>query len=407
VRERVGRFLVTLKNVYSGIFALYANFGWAPSAADPRPADRPAVDRWMLTRLAVVERAVDADLRAMDATSGARRIMDFLENDVSKWYVRLNRHRFYDVDGEDNRAAFATLHEVLVVTCRLLAPYAPFVSDWIHRELTGESVHLATFVRAESDAAVVADPDLLEGMESIRRLANLGRAAREDRGLKVRQPLARMVCVVPDGGDRPLEPLVPLLAAELNVKAVEFVGSSASLVTLSAKPNFRVLGKKWGKRTKPAAEAVSALPGSALLALERGEPVEITVEGETRSVEPEDLTILRSAAGDLVVKESEGYVAAIDPVVTPELRQEGLVRELVSRIQRLRKEAGLAVSDRIRLVVAGNDEVEAAVERFRDRIASDVLAVELATGRHAEVNSGMHAVELDGLAVRIAITKVG
>ena len=136
--EQAGRFLRTLKNVYSGIFAQYANFGWSPSTHDPPLARRPVIDRWMISRLAGLERAVDAALEAYDATTAARAIIEFVDDDLANWYVRLNRARFYDVDADDNRAAFATLHDVLVSVCRLLAPFAPFVSDWIHRELTGE-----------------------------------------------------------------------------------------------------------------------------------------------------------------------------------------------------------------------------------------------------------------------------
>jgi isoleucyl-tRNA synthetase len=147
IRETAGRFLVTLRNVYSGIFAQYANFGWAPSATDPAVADRPVLDRWVLSRLAAVEAEVDAALEHFDATAAARVLMEFVTEDVANWYVRLTRARYYEVDGAENRAAFATLREVLTVTCRLLAPFAPYVADWIHHELTGESVHLAAFRR--------------------------------------------------------------------------------------------------------------------------------------------------------------------------------------------------------------------------------------------------------------------
>ena len=163
-------------------------------------------------------------LRRYEATNAAKAVMLFFDEDVSKWYVRQSRHRFYDVDTEDNRAAFATLHEILTVTCRLLAPFAPFITDWIHRELTGTSVHLASFTRGEPGAI---DVDLERAMHHVRTLATLGRAAREEAGMKVRQPLARMVCVVPmrgasSGGEAGagamVQELTPLLAAELNIK---------------------------------------------------------------------------------------------------------------------------------------------------------------------------------------------
>ena len=303
--EQVGRFLRTFKNVYSGIFAQYANFGWSPSEQDPPLSARPIIDRWMISRLARLERDVDASLEAYDATTAARAIIEFVDDDLANWYVRLNRGRFYDVDGDDNRAAFATLHEVLVSVCRLLAPFAPFVSDWIHRELTGDSVHLAPFVASRAEPV---DASLDTAMQAIRTIARLGRAAREEAGIKVRQPLARMVCVAPNVPEAALAPLLPLLAAELNVKQVELASSGDALVTLEAKPNFRSLGKKFGKNTPLAAQAVAAFDGDQLRLFLRGEPLVVSVEGDSHELGPDDLTIVRRASGTLVVQEDAGYL---------------------------------------------------------------------------------------------------
>jgi isoleucyl-tRNA synthetase len=404
IRETVGQFLLTLKNVYDGIFARYANFGWEPSTADPGPTARPIADRWILSRLASTEREADALLERYEATLAARLIMDFFVDDVSKWYVRLNRPRFYDVVSDDNRAAFATLRETLIVTCRLLAPFAPFITDWIHHELTGESVHTAPYVRPPSGDI---DVTLEESMAQVRRLATLGRAAREDVGIRVRQPLSRMVCVVPRSHGPMLDQLVPLLATELNVKRVEFATSADRLVTLEAKPNFRSLGKKFGKRTPEAAQEVAKLSGDSLRGFERGEPVAVSAGGDPVILDAEDLTIVRRASGDLVVKEENGFFAALDPVITDELRAEGLARELVSRVQRMRKEAGLAVSDRIHLWVAGASPVEAAVASHREWIAQEVLARDVTIGEVMGNNNAALQADLDGHAVRVAITKVG
>jgi isoleucyl-tRNA synthetase len=403
IREHAGRFLVTLKNVYSGIFALYANFGWRPSQADPAPAARPLTDRWILSRTTSVERQVDELLTSFDATAAARAVTTFVVDDLANWYIRLNRHRFYEVDGADNRAAFATLHEVLCVVCRLLAPFAPFLSDWIHRELAGESVHLARFVRG---GAQDADPLLESGMGTVRTLARLGRAAREEAAVRVRQPLSRLVCVVPEGMRAAVQPLAGLLATELNVKLVEFASSADALVELEAKPNFRALGKRFGRSTPLAAAAVSALDGTALRGLEAGDPVYITVEGETHALADEEVTIIRRAAGDLVVCAEGQYFAAIDPSVTPELRLEGLARELVSRVQRLRKESGFAVSDRIALGVWGDPEVESAAGSHSAWISEEVLARELAVGGPPNTNEPVHAVELDGLSANLTVRRL-
>jgi len=414
IRDTAGRFLLTFKNVYTGIFAEYANFGWAPSDNDPSPEDRPLLDRWILSRLATVEREADELLSRYEATNAAKAVMTFFDEDVSKWYVRQSRHRFYDVEGEDNRAAFATLNEVLMVTCRLLAPFAPFVTDWVHRELTGGSVHLAPFIRPP---AATIDVDLERAMSHIRTLATLARAAREEAGVKVRQPLARMLCVVPvpavalrgpaSRAEATLEELSPLLGAELNIKKIEFISSADDLVTLKARPNFRSLGKKFGKNTPLAAEAVQALTGEALREFEAGKPLYVAVGNDSHELSAEDLTVVRRASGEMVVKEESGYFAALDPVVTRELRLEGLARELVSRVQRLRKELGFAVSDRVTLSVGGPVEIQEAVKAFQKWIADEVLARRVTVGERMEGTHATHTFDLDGQNVEVALERVG
>ncbi|HEX7021022.1 MAG TPA: DUF5915 domain-containing protein, partial [Gemmatimonadaceae bacterium] len=401
--ELAGRFLRTLKNVYSGIFAQYANFGWAPSERDPVVSDRPIIDRWMLSRLAGLERAVDAAMASYDATGAARAIIEFVDDDLANWYVRLSRSRFYAVEAEDNRAAFATLHEVLTTVCRLLAPIAPFITDWMHRELTGDSVHLAPFV---ADRVERADGTLDTAMQAIRELARLGRAVREEVGIKVRQPLSRMVCVAPRVDEGVLGELVPLLASELNVKRVDFASSGDALVSLEAKPNFRTLGKKFGKKTPLAAQAVSAFDSDTLRAFLRGEPLVVSVEGESHELAEDDLTIIRRASGALAVQENAGFFAAIDPTVTPDLRREGQARELISRVQRMRKDAGLAVSDRIVLALGRGEEIQDIVRVHGEWIAAEVLATELVLVD--DLTSGYHdmqTVDLDGITARVAITR--
>jgi isoleucyl-tRNA synthetase len=407
IKEMAGRFLLTLRNSYSGIFAQYANFGWAPSERDPAPADRPPLDRWVLSRLSVVAREADERLERFDPTVAVRGIMEFVVDDVSNWYIRLSRARFYDTDGADNRAAFATLHEVLVAVCRLLAPFAPFLTDWIHRELTGQSVHLAPY-REEGRGPAAHDPALERAVAHVRVLATLGRAAREAVNIKVRQPLSRMVCVVPETLEPALDALVPLLAGELNVKRVEFASSGAEFVRLEARPSFRALGKRFGKRTPLAAQAIAALSDEALRAFERGEEVAISIDGESHALAADDLTVVRRAVGELVVEEAGGYFVALDPTVTPALRREGLARELVSRVQRMRKEAGFAVSDRIVLHVAGvgNEEVESVVREHAEYISTEVLATELVVGGTvAGTPNGVQWMDLDGIPVTIALTR--
>ena len=405
IRETVGRFLLTLKNVYSGIFATYANFGWAPSLDDPAPDARQPIDRWVLSRLSTVEQQCNSSLREYQATHAVNAIVNFFMDDVSNWYVRLNRHRFYDVETSDNRAAFATLHEILVVTCRLLAPFAPFVSDWIHTELVGESVHLAPYVRPEPTRI---DTALERAMADVRTLATLGRAAREEAGIRVRQPLESLLCVLPaHGGEEMVRSLTPLLASELNVKRVDFASSADDFVTLEARPNFRTLGKKFGKETPTAAALVAGLDSKALMTFEGGDPVSISTATQSHALSPEDVTIVRRASGDMVVRYSDGYVAAIQPTVTPELRLEGISRELVNRVQRLRKELGFAVSDRISLTVAGEGELAEAVTAHRDWISAEVLAPELHSVPLLDGTHPAYHLDLDGLAADVTLTRTG
>ncbi|HET7188447.1 MAG TPA: isoleucine--tRNA ligase [Gemmatimonadaceae bacterium] len=407
IRQGAGRFLVTLRNVYSGIFAQYANFGWSPSDTDPAPGDRPVLDRWILSRLATVERRVDELMLAYDATAAARALIEFVDDDVANWYVRQSRARFWATDNvftSDTSAAFATLHEVLVVVCRLLAPFAPFITDRIHRELTGVSVHLAPYVRPMPPAT---DGALERVMEAVRTLATLGRGAREQAGINVRQPLARMVCVAPGVSDAALRELLPVLAAELNIKSIELATSGDSLVTLEAKPNFRALGKKFGKKTPLAADAVASFTSEHLRRFELGDELVVTVDGETHGLELDDLTIIRRASSSLVVQEQHGFFAAIDPAITPALRGEGVAREVISRVQRMRKEAGLAVSDRIRLWIGGDALVREAAEAHRTWIADEVLATTLVVGepQHGDNTLARQAVDLDGIRADLALTK--
>jgi len=349
---------------------------------------------------------VDAQLTAFDATGAARTLMEFVTEDVANWYVRLSRARFYEVDGADHRAAFATLHEVLTVTCRLLAPFAPFLSDWMHRELTGTSVHLAAFRRAEAPAR---DLGLEAAMQAARGLATLGRAAREQAGIKVRQPLGSLVGVAPSVDAVWHATIAPLVASELNVKTVTFADSAADWVRLSGKVNFPVLGKVVGPAMKATKPIVEALDQDALRTIEQGGSVTVEVPGHgPLLLDASRVTIAASAASTLVVQQGDGLAVALDPTVTPALRAEGMAREVVSRVQRLRKESGLAVSDRIRLAVAAPAEVQAAMHAHAAWIAGEVLARDVSIGEALPDSPAFPAtaeVDLDGVTARIALTQ--
>ena len=401
IKDVAGNVLEKLVHTYN-LFQLYAE-DWVPSSGDPAPAARPLEDRWLLDRLGATVRAVRAAWDGYDVTAGTRAIVAFVVDDLSNWWVRLSRGRFWTPGGSADPAALATLHEALVVASRLLAPAAPFLSDRLHRALmAGASVHTAPFpvVGAAEDAARA------RAMDAVRRLASLARSARETVALKVRQPLARMLVAVPSDVDRRrFDALLPLLVSEVNVKRVEFVTSGTDLVALEAKPNFRSLGKRFGKATPEAAEAVKALSHDDVVRFEAGGAVEITVQGERCVLNPDEVVLLRHAKGEFVVESDGEVVAALDPALTDDLRREGLAREVVSRVQRMRKEAGYQVADRIRLWVDGDAAVLEAARRHADYISGETLATRLTEGPAETAADLVQAVDLDGVRATLAIQR--
>ena len=402
IPDVAGAALEKLRHTYN-LFPLYAG-AWRPTAGDPPRAARPPVDRWLLGRLARTVRAVEEAWAGYDVTAGTRAILQFVVDDLSNWWVRLNRARFWVPGGSADPAALATLHEALTVTARLLAPAAPFLADALHRALAGTSVHLAPF----PEAGPAGDDALDRAMDVVRRLASLARSAREDVGIRVRQPLSRMLAAVPADVDRAaFEALVPLLRSEVNVKLVELVTRGTDLVTLDARPSFRALGKRFGKATPAAAEAIRALTPDAVARFEAGETVTIEVGGERCPLEAGDLTVHRQARGDVVVRADGGVVAALDPTLTEDLKQEGLAREVVSRVQRLRRDAGYQVTDRIEVWVGGDGPVEEATRRHADYIAGETLARALTVGRAAPAADLEQEIELDGLKAHLAVRRAG
>ena len=404
VKEVQRKTFDTLRQTYR-FFALYANLeGWTADADSPPPAARSALDRWMLSRLASVTAEVTADLEGYNLTRAVRTIADLVVDDLSNWYVRRSRDRFWgSADAEDTRAAFATLHQGLAMVSRLMAPFAPFVTDWLHRALTGGSVHLADFPAADGDAV---DAPLERGMEAVRTLSTLGRAARDSVGIRVRQPLGTLYAVVPDGygvDGRLLE----ILRDELNVRAVEFMHHAEELVTFSARPNFKALGAAFGKLTPKVADAIRALDSQALAAFRRGEPLTVQADGQAVQVAAEHLEVVQSARGSFATADEGGFTVALDPTITPELRLEGLARELVNRVQNLRKETGLEVQDRIRLGIFGDGEILDVSREWGEFVGRETLATELETGSVTDFEGyeATREVDLDGVVGTIALAR--
>ncbi|MCK5482848.1 MAG: class I tRNA ligase family protein, partial [Gemmatimonadetes bacterium] len=400
----------TLRSTYR-FFAMYADLeDWRheDSGADPVSARAP-VDRWLLSRLEDLVTCASSDFDTYDLTRAARRIATFVLDDLSNWYVRQTRDRFW-ATGQDDSAemkrgtsnAFATLHEALATTALVLAPIAPFISDWLHRELTGTSAHLTDY----PEPASRRDEDLEWRMEDVRRLSTLGRAAREEAGIRVRQPLGSLQAVVP-GGRRPGPELEAILRQELNVKEVVFPSGSDHIIRLSAKPEFGKLGPRFGSLTPRVARAIADLDADSVRRLESGEAASVTVDGEVFEVCAEDVTVVEEASGSLKVQAHEGYLVGLDASITPELEAEGLTREVVSRVQRLRRDSGLEVSDRIRLGLAASPgRLAAAVEAHGDYIAGETLAVAV-TRDLGDTEELEHTarVEIEGESITLGLSR--
>jgi len=398
IPEVSGGFLNTLRSTYD-FFRRYAQ-DWNPPAEEDAtpPTERPAADRWLLARLDEVVASVRQSWSAYDVTAGVRAIMDFVGEDLSRWYIRRNRPRFWAPDRATDPIALETLHEALVAAVRLLAPAAPFIADWVHRALTGTSVHLAPFPVDRG----YREPELLSAMNTVRRLASLARAARESRNLRVRQPLARMQLAVPAAAQGPaLSDLLDILAAEVNVKAVQVVASDHDLVRLRGKANFRTLGKRYGKETPRAAAAVAELSAADLQTLEQGGMVR-SGEWEFR---PEDVTVTREVASEWLVQADGPYVVALDPALSDDLVQEGLAREVVNRVQRLRKEAGYEYTTRIELSITGAEDVVAATRAFQGFVEGETLARRMVLGAGLDEPDLQREVDIEGRRTTIALRR--
>jgi isoleucyl-tRNA synthetase len=412
VEEGVRQVLLTLWNV-SSFYVTYAN------ADDLDPTDgvvpvteRPVLDRWILSRLSAVVAAARHGLDRYDATGAARQIGRFID-DLSNWYVRRSRRRFWAPAragkgaGRAKVAAHQTLYECLTTVARLMAPLTPFVAEALWRTLAAgrdgapESVHLSDY--PEADPAV-RDANLEQAMEVARRAASVGRTVRTDGRVRVRQPLARAAVHVPtDSGD--LEPVADLIAEELNVKSVDLSDSAEIAGRWRARPSFRTLGPRLGGEVKEVALALQHDDGSVARELAEGRTVRLVTSGGEVEIGPEDVELFRETAGGWGVAADGGVTVALDLEVTPELAREGLARELVRLVQDARKAAGLEITDRISLTVDGDDEVRDAVEAHREWIAGEVLATELTWGR-SPAEGHMEGHDVDGRSVTLTVRRV-
>jgi isoleucyl-tRNA synthetase len=318
------------------------------------------------------------------AVSRAGRALEqFVIEDLSNWYVRRTRDRFWAPGFEpDKRAAYETLYECLEVTARLLAPFAPFLSERVWLGLAavsgaGESVHLADWPTADGSAA---DEDLERRMDTARRVVRLGRAARNRASLKTRQPLRRVRIVPATGGVALDEQLASIVLDELNVKAAESLDAGSVITELRAKAKFDVLGPRFGKGMKSVAAAIAALPTEAVAALERTGEATVEVGDVRHMIRRDEVTIEHEDPEGWVLEREAGWSVALDQEIDEELRAEGFAREIVNKVQFMRKRAGFEVTDRIEIFLEGTESLQAAVERHADLIRRETQADRIGTG---------------------------
>jgi isoleucyl-tRNA synthetase len=408
VEEALRKHLMTLWNTYA-FWVTYASLErFDPKAHSLPPAQRPLLDRWILAELNDTVEKVTVALDRLDAASGGRRLEQFVD-DLSNWYVRRSRRRFWrSSEDSDTTAAFLTLWECLVTVAQISAPYTPFVSDEIYTNLTAldpgavDSVHLTDWPAVP---AGTADDDLRRRMALVRRIVTLGRAARTEAKVRVRQPLARALVVVPSDESADLTELASLVAEELNVKDVEIAHGLEELVSYSVRPRFKALGPRFGPRVKDVARALADSDAQGVVAeIEARDSVTLSLKGEEITLSRDDIDVrIEGREGFSLVQEG-AYGVALDLDLTPELKAEGAAREVVRATQELRKTSGLAVEDRIELWLSGEGELANALRRHEHFIANETLA----TVTHhdpAPPEAVTSAVEIDGGLVQLGLKK--
>ena len=393
------KFFGKLHNTYS-FFALYANLCNFDFTAPQVPlAERPEIDRWIISVLNSLVKEVTDDIEDYELTKAARAISDFVVNNLSNWYVRLNRSRFWDGD----LAANQTLYQSLKTVAMLMAPIAPFYADMLYRDLTGSdtSVHLAAYPKAD-EAAI--DSKLEKRMAIAQQITSMVLSLRRKKNLKVKQPLtAIMIPVLDEAQKQDIEAVADLIMSEVNVKGINYVGGDAGILVKRIKPDFKKLGPKFGKNMKAAAQALTSLEQSQIAQFEKDGKIALTLNGEEAVVELADVEVISEDIPGWLVANEGNITVALDITITDDLRKEGIARELVNRIQNVRKSKDFNITDRIVVKITPDEHVNDAVAQFKDYIAKQVLAVaiELAPVEGTDVI----ALDMDDYELKITVDK--
>jgi isoleucyl-tRNA synthetase len=389
-REGLGevhrKFFGTLANTY-GFFVLYANIDQFQYNENAIPVDqRPEIDRWILSMLNSLVKKVDGYLSRYDVTKAARAIQDFVIDDLSNWYVRRNRRRFWKSEmGKDKLAAYQTLYETLITAAKLIAPFAPFLSEDMYCNLNsigfeeGESVHLAQYPDPKDKRYQFIDQVLEDHMRNVREAVTLCRAARNEAGIRIRQPLERAVVISScQQSQKAIQAFMGLIIEEVNVRKVEFQEDVSQFMQKRAQPVFKSLGPKFGSQVNQAAEVIRNLTPKEIAVLEKGKEVEIDLGGKTHGeISAENVDIVSEAMEGFIVQSDGDFSVALDISLNEDLVAEGLAREFVNRVQHMRKEAGYEVTDRIHVSYQATAEMDHAIQTKEEYIQQEILAVSI------------------------------
>ena len=402
------KFFGTLYNTYA-FFALYANIDrFDYKGKDLAINECPEIDRWILSELNSLILTVDEAYNSYEPTRAGRAIAEFVDAHLSNWYVRLSRRRFWkSEDNLDKLSAYQTLYTCLETVARLMSPIAPFFSEQLYRDLNNvternkaESVHLTDFPEANKS---FIDKALEERMEMAQLVSSLVLSLRKKANIRVRQPLSKIMIPVKDENMKTqLEKVSHLIMSEVNIKEIEFLSADNNILVKNVKPNFKTLGKKYGKQMKQIQAYFTNMSQEEIHQFEKNNGTHLNIDGVDVELTLEDALISTQDIPGWAVTSQDDITVALDMTITDELMQEGLAREIVNRVQNLRKTGGFEVTDRIELLIEKNDKIDVAVEKYKDYICNETLA----TITKVDTLEGVEAEELvDGINVKLKIQK--
>lgn len=393
------KFFGTLLNTYQ-FFALYANIDNFHFKEEPVPyEERPELDRWIISKLNALVKEYESFMDEYEVTKAARAVSNFTIDQLSNWYVRRSRRRFWSSRTPSEKSevniaklsAYQTLYECLNTVAKLTSPFVPFLSEEIYQALNRttnrenfESIHLSLFPKI-----AYREEELEKRMDIAQRVVYLARSMRAKSNLKIRQPLKKIMVAIPLELRESLTLMKNVILEEINLKELVILDSDSEIVKRSAKPNFKSIGPKFGKIVNKVAESIKAFSSLQIKSLEKGENISIDVQGENILIAPEDVEIISSNIEGWLVESEEGITAALDTELTDELIAEGLAREFVNRIQNMRKDAGFEVTDRIKISFRTDEKLNTAIKKFEEYIAAETLADELSE------NNGTHGFSQD------------